>query len=179
MIQTERLTLVPATVASLRAELDHTDGPEALAGILGVDVPEEWPPELYDRGAIQWVLERIQDGAVGDDWMLHYVVLGRPGDRGLAVGAAGYKGAPTDEGTVEIGYGILEQFQRRGLASEAVRGLIENAFEYAEVERVVAETLPGLTPSIGVLEKLGFSLLGAGSEEGVIRYALERTDYGS
>jgi RimJ/RimL family protein N-acetyltransferase len=35
---------------------------------------------------------------------------------------------------------------------------------------VILETLPDLTPSIGVLEKCGFRFIGEGSESGVVRY---------
>ena len=42
--------------------------------------------------------------------------------------------------------------------------------------RVIAETLPDLFPSIGVLRKIGFSYAGEGSEPGVIRYELRRAD---
>jgi len=45
------------------------------------------------------------------------------------------------------------------------------------VQRVIAETLPELTPSIGVLRKCGFRPVGEGSEPGVIRFELTRADY--
>ena len=41
---------------------------------------------------------------------------------------------------------------------------------------MIAETLPGLMPSIGVLRKCGFRFIGDGSEPGVIRYELTRDD---
>ena len=41
----------------------------------------------------------------------------------------------------------------------------------------LAETLPELTPSIGVLEKCGFRLIGDGSEPGVIRFELTRAEW--
>ena len=40
--------------------------------------------------------------------------------------------------------------------------------------RIIAETLLDLTPSIGVLEKTGFALVGEGSEDGVIRFQRKR-----
>ena len=42
---------------------------------------------------------------------------------------------------------------------------------------MIAETLPELTPSIGVLRKGGFALIGEGSEPGVIRFELTRAAY--
>ena len=90
------------------------------------------------------------------------------------MGAGGYKGPPATDGSVEIGYSILPEYQQRGFATEAVEALVTRAFENPDVTRVTAETLPDLSPSIGVLEKTGFELLGEGSEPGVIRYGRER-----
>jgi RimJ/RimL family protein N-acetyltransferase len=45
------------------------------------------------------------------------------------------------------------------------------------VRRVIAETLPELAGSIGVLRRCGFRLLGEGSEPGVIRFELRREEH--
>jgi RimJ/RimL family protein N-acetyltransferase len=105
-----------------------------------------------------------------------YFVILPTGGRTL-IGAAGYKGPPTAEGTVEVGYGIVRDQRRRGFASESVRALLSRAFAVPAVRSVIAETLPDLTPSIGVLAKCGFQAVGAGSEPGVLRYALSREAY--
>ena len=93
------------------------------------------------------------------------------------IGSAGYKGPPSPDGTVEVGYGIMRDHQRQGYASETVRGLLEHAFAVPAVHRVIAETLPKLSPSIGVLHKCGFRLIGDGSEPGVIRFELTSAEY--
>jgi RimJ/RimL family protein N-acetyltransferase len=95
------------------------------------------------------------------------------------IGSAGYKGPPGKDGTVEVGYGIVSDHQRRGYASEAVRGLVKRAFELPGVRRVIAETYPELVPSIGVLRRCGFELTGDGSEPGVIRFELTRGAHGA
>ncbi|HCU11539.1 MAG TPA: hypothetical protein DGB72_05365 [Gemmatimonadetes bacterium] len=41
----------------------------------------------------------------------------------------------------------------------------------------IAETLPELEGSIGVLRKCGFTLIDGGSEPGVIRFELDRAAY--
>lgn len=170
-IHTARLDLIPGTQSLLEAELE---GRAAFARQITASVPESWPPPLYDADAIRWVLERFQaDDAGLRVWGFRYFVL-RDEASGVAVGAGGYKGPPDGEGAVEIGYSILPEYQRRGLASEAVQGLVGRAFETPDVTRVIAETLPDLTPSIGVLEKTGFALVGEGSEDGVIRFQRDR-----
>ena len=94
---------------------------------------------------------------------------------GELAGICGFKGRPDESGSVEIGYSILGCYQRQGFASEAVQRLTGWAFSHHNVNEVCAETLPHLTQSIRVLEKNGFAPAGAGSEAGVIRYAIKRS----
>lgn len=174
MIRTARLDLIPGTPALLQAELDD---PAALGMLLDAAVPESWPPPLFDADAIQWILDQAADDRAFERWGLHYFLLrGEAGSR--AVGAGGYKGPPDGEGAVEIGYSVLPEEQRKGVATEAVYGFVARAFEDPAVTRVVAETFPDLKPSVSVLEKTGFALLGPGSEPGVVRYVLDRLDHG-
>ena len=78
---------------------------------------------------------------------------------------------------LELGHGNVRDRQRQGYASEAVRGLLKHAFAVPRVQTLMAETLPALLGSIGVLEKCGFQLVGAGSEPAVIRFELPRARY--
>ena len=104
--------------------------------------------------------------------MLRYTPEGR-----TLIGTAGYKGPPDPEGTVEVGYGLVPDRHRRGYATETARALVASAFARPAVHRVIAETLPDLIGSIGVLRKCGFHFIGEGSEPGVIRYELTRVHY--
>jgi RimJ/RimL family protein N-acetyltransferase len=74
------------------------------------------------------------------------------------------------DGAVEIGYSVVPSWQRRGVATEACKALIEGAWGRG-ARAVVAHTLPELEPSIGVLRKLGFSRA-ASQEPGVIAFEL-------
>ena len=177
--RTPRLLLIGGTAETLTAELDS---PHALGELLAVDVPASWPPELYDAGAIKWMLSWLERHPHEAAWSLYYVAE-RPRshqERPLLVGIAGYKGAPDASGVVEIGYGIVPEQRRRGFASEAVRALIERAFDDPRVEAVIAHTLPELAPSIGVLRRTGFLFEGPGSdaqEPTAIRFVLKRARY--
>ena len=174
MIVTQRLQLVPATPELTQAALD---GPPALAAALGAGVPFSWPPEFLDPASLEFTLNRLQEGPAQAGWWLHFVVLTHGASGRLLIGSAGYKGPPDPEGQVEIGYGIVRDQQRRGYASEAAHGLVAHAFDDPRVHTVIAETLPELTGSIGVLAKCGFRLIGEGSEPGVIRFELTRAGY--
>ena len=172
----ERLDLIPGTPATLRAALESD---AALAAALGATVPATWPPEFVDPPALEWTLARLEEGTTADYWWLYFVVLRDTPDGRTLIGTAGYKGPPDAEGTVEVGYGIVRDHHRRGYASETTRALLANAFAQPAVRRVIAETLPELIGSIGVLRKCGFRFIGPGSEPGVIRYELTRAEYGN
>jgi ribosomal-protein-alanine N-acetyltransferase len=171
MILTERLELIPATPSSVHAALD---APAALAAALDASVPPTWPPEYLDPDSLTFTLARLAEGPDQAGWWLHFVVL-RPGTEARTlIGSAGFCGRPTPEGVVEVGYGIVSDRRRRGFASETVRGLVAHAFAHPSVRRVIAHTLPDLTPSIGVLTKCGFQLVDEAPAPGVIRFALAR-----
>jgi ribosomal-protein-alanine N-acetyltransferase len=173
-IRTERMELLPATPESLSAAVR---GSEALATALDALVPRSWPPEYLDAPALEFTRDRLTEHPDHAGWWMYFVLLPRENGHRVLIGSSGYKGPPAEDGTVEIGYGIVAEHQRRGYASEAARALVRHAFGVPAVRRVIAETLPELAPSIGVLRKCGFELIGEGSEPGVIRFELTRAAY--
>jgi RimJ/RimL family protein N-acetyltransferase len=80
---------------------------------------------------------------------------------------------------VEIGYSVVPEAQRHGYCTEAVRALIARAFAHASIDRVAAETLPNLWPSIRVMEKCRMRFVGYGTDEGMrtVRYEVSRDQF--
>ena len=171
-IESRRMTLVAANAQLLEADLESHS---ALAELLSAEVPENWPPDLYERQAMEFALQMLRDDPKLPGWSFWYL-LTRPPDVSQLLGLCGFKGRPDDSGSVEIGYSVLEQFQAQGYATEAVTRLLVWAFSHQNVREVSAETLPHLRQSIRVMEKNGFSFTGPGSEHGVIRYAVKKTE---
>jgi RimJ/RimL family protein N-acetyltransferase len=178
VIETRRLRLVPATIAHLHAELA---GHQALTAVIGAEVPSGWPPDLYDADAIRFLLDAAGNDTGSGPWGLYYLIRRAQGNGGeTVVGVAGFKGPPDAAGIVELGYGVVEEHQRQGYATEAVQGLVRFAFASSNVATVVAQTLPHLAPSIGVLLKAGFTFAGPGNDphappgEEVVRYEIRR-----
>lgn len=183
IVQTARMTLVNASPAMAHAigANDHT----ALGASIGADVPIDWPPELLKHAlpfVAQWH-EKVPNLGAWGMWLFMLkpgaIGAGSP-ERCTLIGSGGFKGPPPplpEGGDVEVGYGLLPAFHRRGLGSEATRALIAWAFGHDDVRRVIADTLPGHEPSLGVMRNCGMVHLGAGpTEEGMetVRYGVTR-----
>ncbi|HEX8099781.1 MAG TPA: GNAT family N-acetyltransferase [Actinomycetota bacterium] len=118
-ISTPRFDLVAATEALLEAELVDRS---RLPALLDAEVPPGWPPPLNDDESFRWLLRELRGDATCEEWGGRYVLLRREPDQPITVGFAGFKGPPRD-GVVEVGYSIMEPFQRRGYAAEVVEGM--------------------------------------------------------
>jgi [ribosomal protein S5]-alanine N-acetyltransferase len=154
-ILTERLELVAADPRLARALA--SDQAE-MGRLLGVRVPPEWPPELMVH-ALEFLAQATERAPDAVGWWVWLIVL--PADRVL-IGSIGFKGPPDADGRVDIGYSVLDAWQRRGYASEAVGALVDWALADARVTHIIGETFPHLTASIRVLEKSGFRYVGVG-----------------
>jgi ribosomal-protein-alanine N-acetyltransferase len=169
---TPRLELIPATVDLCEAE---TRGPDAVGRALRVRVPTSWPPPVFELDDVERVWRQLAQDPTSHAWTLYYLVL-QPatvgGERDL-VGIAGYLGPPSD-GTVEIGYAIAREHQRRGYGTEAVQALVTWALQQTEVVAVAATTYVSLEPSIGVLRNAGFTLVSQAPDTGLLRYVHRR-----
>lgn len=171
IIETANLQLIPCGLQHVEAILRDK---QELGQMLGVKISDGWPefPE-----SIHHVHRMLKSDPASPEWGYHVFIHTK--DQTL-VGEGGYKGKPDREGMVEIGYAIVPEYRRRGLAFEAARGLADHAFSHAEVNFVQAHTLSDGTASINVLKKLGMRFAGTAQDpdEGeVLRWMVERKDY--
>ncbi|HET9847610.1 MAG TPA: GNAT family N-acetyltransferase [Candidatus Dormibacteraeota bacterium] len=149
---TTRLRLKAGTAQLLDAAVHDR---RRLERLLGAAVPQDWPP-AENLGFLRSVHEAVlrdPDLAGWGPWLM--VLAEEP----ALVGDVGFKGKPDAEGVVEIGYGVVPAYQRRGLATEAVVGLIAWAFSHG-VRAVIAETEESNAASGRVLRKAGLRQVG-------------------
>jgi RimJ/RimL family protein N-acetyltransferase len=111
-----------------------------------VRVTDDYPTE-FSVGMAQ---------AVGTEGQFHYFVHRLEDD--VVVGEIG--GALVDEeGTIEVGYAVVESQQNRGYATAAVEALVAKLREASGVRRFVAHA-PLERPESGrVVEKAGFAMV--------------------
>lgn len=150
MIETGRLRIYPATKQQMEqyiaAESDFElrfAYTQMLQGCL--HNPEQW------EWNAMWMIEQKDGTHIGD---------------------LCFKGLKAD-GTAEIGYGLLEKYQKQGYATEAVMAMVRWAFQHPEVVALEAEAAPDNIASQRVLEKCGFVANGIYGEDGP-RYTLQR-----
>jgi [ribosomal protein S5]-alanine N-acetyltransferase len=169
-LSTPRLDLIAATVELVRAEMGEFSGFTAL---LGVPQPSTWPAPLNDENSQRYTLNALERAAPAEaGWSVWYCIHREP--RAL-IGIVAYKSAPIN-GSVELGYSLLEEHHGHGYCTEAVREIIRWGFQAPAVHTIVAATLPDLLPSIRVMERCGMQFAGEGMEDGLrtVRYELTR-----
>ena len=167
-IETARLRLIAAELVHLRTELSD---PAQLATLLDAEVPAGWPPGEYDRDAISYFLSQYElRGAAAVGWYGWYALLRAEAPRAAQlVGAGGYFGPPSPDGTVEIGYSVASEFRGQGYGTELATALAEQALELPNVRRVIAHVAPDNVASHVVLKRAGFRFAAAVAS-GKLRY---------
>jgi RimJ/RimL family protein N-acetyltransferase len=159
---------VDGTLALLSAALE---GRNALEGLLGASIAEGWEgfPE-----ALPIVRASYEKNPDGHPWGSFFFI--EP-EVSTLVGFGGFKGPPSPDGVVEIGYAIAPAFRGQGLATDAVTQMVQRAFSDLAVRAVDAHTLGHDNPSTRVLQKAGFRKIAEieDSDEGSIwQWRLER-----
>ncbi len=79
----------------------------------------------------------------------------RLADSGELVGDLGAHFLARETRQAEIGFTIAPAFQRQGIGTEAVRGLLGHLFGPLEKHRVIASVDPRNLPSMALLERVG------------------------
>ena len=140
-IETERLRLIlvsPADAADMQAGRRQ----------------DRWHPSYPRRGDVD-AASMVRGG---ETWGPRHIVLGHQ-----AVGTIGCFGPPED-GETEVGYGLVEEVRRQGIATEALGAVVGEA-ELVGV-RLRASVRPENTASLRVLARCGFNELRGSNEAG-------------
>lgn len=148
MIETTNLRIIPCNTEILQAAIQGNDN---LADKLQVKVAENWSE--FGVGILQYCLEKISQEPAEEKWWAYFPIHKKNKE---LIGSGGYKGRPTADGLVEIGYEISLPYRNKGLATELAKALTKNAFNSEEVRKVVAHTLAQDNASTKVLLKCGF-----------------------
>ena len=152
-LKTERLRLLALTAAQLALFLEDL---AALELELGFPISHDNLNAVVRR-AIGLKLTKM--AAVEPElhpWYSYWLVVVEAAQ--LGAGLVGFKGAPDQDGKVEIGYGIAPDFRNRGYMTEAVRALLAWAFDNPACQAVFADPRQDNVASQRVLAKVGMAV---------------------
>jgi len=147
------LPLVEAVMAGDRAGVER---------LCGASFPKAWPGRALIERAFTASLDAIRRDPEGRLWGDHLLLL-RHEPR--VVGSVVFHGAPDDEGVVEVAYGVEDESQGKGFATEGVSACVAWALAQPGVRAVRATTLPWHTPSLRVIAKIGMVKVGMRDSE--------------
>src|SRR5690349_10398100 len=145
-LETERLILRDWREGDAARFFDGTNTPAVMRWLGGV-MDEAGQQALLDRvsgcraanGFCFWIVERKVDGEV-----LGFCGLKRADAPGSTV-----------TGAMEIGWRLREDAWGQGYAKEAASAALDAAFQRFGADEVIALTVPGNTPSWGLMTRLG------------------------
>ncbi len=153
MLNTERLRIYPASREQMEVMTASEQDEELRKAYIEMLEGCLRHPDQWDWYAI-WMIEKTDGTHIGD---------------------LCFKGLRED-GTAEIGYGILEEYRGQGYAAEAVQAACRWAFQQEGVKSLEAETDARNFASQRVLQKCGFHPTGINGEEGP-RFTLNRPNH--
>ena len=149
-----RVTIRPLTPGDLAAFQAYRSDPDVARY-------QSWEP-MSDEEAKGFIEDvKTTTGLIPGRW----IQLGVADETGL-IGDLGLR-LEADETEAEIGFTLAAAAQGRGLGSEAVRGALGLIFQTTPVDRVIGVTDAENTPSLRLMERMGFEKVA--EEETVFR----------
>ena len=144
-VETERMYLYPLRDEEMRLVIEKESDPEMK----------------------QAYMEMLEGSLSNSDKRIWYAIwnMELKDESGIIVGDFCFKGL-SDDGVIEIGYGLKEEYRHHGYMTEAVKVITEWALSQESVKQVEAETDAGNIDSQKVLFQSGFVSNGKVGEEG-------------
>lgn len=152
-LETEHLILYPLTDTLIQQLLNNEITEYSTT---------EWLTE-DNRTLITWMHEELYAFFPPKIGFTSWIFIEK--DSNQVIGDGGYKGNPTSNGEVEIGYEVLQSKRQKGYATEAINALIDWGITQPEVKCITAKCHYENTPSQNLLEKLQFAFIGEDQEE--------------
>jgi ribosomal-protein-alanine N-acetyltransferase len=169
-LHTKRLELIPLNANQLKLYLET---PSQLEMELGLPLSHSIITDRV-RHAIGMKLKKME--SVEEEmlvWITYWLIVIR--NIPFGAGLVGFKGVPDPNGEVEIGYGIDFDYQKQGFMTEAVRKMIQWAFEQKVCHSIVAIGVDKTNPaSRRVLEKAGLTVYE--ESEDVLSFRIKRDE---
>lgn len=149
-LETKRLKIIPLNLDLFGLLLDNIEKMEEQLNLIPSGIPLGEHVQKAMEYSYNEALKRPDDYI----WFTNWQIVLKNGN--VSIGSAGFKNIPDESGSVEIGYGINDEYRNCGYMTEALAELSRWALQQERVNFVVAETFPENYASQKVLQKCGF-----------------------
>ena len=157
---------VEAVIACNRVDLHHLSARRLVELHNGSSQEEIFRDRPYtnpygvlttERSPVRWRAPQVQSDPSTNKWFIRWVVLRQTSE---VIGSASFHGPPDEQGMLEIGLGIHDEFQRQGFGYETLLGMWTWAARQPGV-RIFRYTVdPDNVASVGLVQRFGFLHVG-------------------
>ena len=154
MIPTPRLELHHLCVDDL---LSLFESPEDASIYEGKSYTNPHRILMDESGPLRWRVPQVKSDSAVNKWFVRWMVERETRE---IVGSTSFHGPPDEQGMMEIGLGVHDQFQRRGYATEALIGMWSWVINQPAVELLRYTVDPNNEASVAVIKKFGFEHVG-------------------
>ena len=148
-IHTERLKILPLNEHTLELSITNFNEMEKALGLTVTDKNIG----LREKNVFQIRLNDVKNNGTNYMWYTTWIVISKFKNR--IIGHIMIKGYPNENGEVNIGYYMQEQYRGNGYMNEAINKLISWIFLNSDVKYIVADTLKPNIISQNLLKKIG------------------------
>jgi RimJ/RimL family protein N-acetyltransferase len=170
MLETTRLKLVPLTHEQM---ILYKNEPEALSDSLNIRYfkRQNDPAVAEDlREAIEFWIQNTKKNRDQFEWFTTWEIILKAEQ--VAVGGIGFSGLPDEKGKSMTGYGLDMRYYGRGIATEALKAMIDWAFQNSSLKTIIADTPLQHPASQRVLLKNNF--VESSRDEELVHWSLTR-----
>jgi [ribosomal protein S5]-alanine N-acetyltransferase len=154
LIVTERLELHHIPADGLISLFDDKRDEKAIAGRSFTNPHQVL---VVEPGPLHWRVPQVKKDPLTNKWFVRFIVLKASKE---VIGSTSFHGIPDENGMVEIGLGIEEEFRNRGYAKEALIGMWRWVSIQPGVNTLRYTVSPTNLPSVKIIEGFGFAYLG-------------------
>ncbi len=159
IIETNRLQLHLIETLELVTLFEE---PENLAIYSGKAFNNPYRVLMDNSGPLKWRVPQVKINPELNIWFVRWIVLKETNE---IIGSISFHAAPDDNGMIEIGYEIAEEFRNRGYGSEALKGMWEWVIDQPGVRTLRYTVSAENLASVAVINKFGFEHVGQQIDE--------------
>lgn len=157
---------VEPVIACARIELHHLSAHRLVALHNGASHEEIFRDCSYrnphgvltsEPSPVRWRAPQVQVDPSTNKWFIRWVVLRESSE---VIGSASFHAPPDNEGMLEIGLGIHDEFQGQGFGYETVLGMWSWAAQQPGVRTFRYTVDPDNTASVQLVQRFGFERVG-------------------